>query len=125
MQWTCRAVVLIIKPIVFNVVAVVVVAVAYGPLFKVNELLEGKQLYGAFQMLCILTTKKTNFKVHALHESRMIVNGCEWGKYKGNVIYCSQRIESLLFVKPRLNQKLKNIYTETTCSDTHFEYPKL
>ena len=41
---------------------------------KVSEQLVGKQLYSAFQLLCIticITTKETNFKVQALHESSM------------------------------------------------------
>ena len=45
---------------------------------KVSERLVGKQLYSAFQLLCIticITTKETNFKVQALHESSM--GGCQ------------------------------------------------
>ena len=48
---------------------------------KVSERLVGKQLYSAFQLLCIticITTKETNFKVQAPHKSSM--NGCQGAK---------------------------------------------
>ena len=84
---------------------------------KVSERLVGKQLYSAFQLLCIticITTKETNFKVQALHESSM--SGCQGAKIWKFICvavnelrersYCF-RYKSLLFVKPGLKQKLK------------------
>ena len=89
---------------------------------KVSEGLVGKQLYSAFQLLCIticITTKETNFKVQALHESSM--SGCQHSRGQGAKIwkficvavnelrkrsYCF-RYKSLLSVKPGLKQKLK------------------
>ena len=84
---------------------------------KVSERLVAKQLYSAFQLLCIticITTKETNFKVQALHESSM--SGCQGAKIWKFICvavnelrersYCF-RYKSLLFVKPGLKQKLK------------------
>ena len=88
---------------------------------KVSERLVGKQLYSAFQLLCIticITTKETNFKVQALHEWSM--SGCQGSKIWKFICvavneltselrersYCF-RYKSLLFLKPGLKEKLK------------------
>ena len=84
---------------------------------NVSERIVGKQLYSAFQLLCIticITTKETNLKVQALHESSM--SGCQGAKIWKFICvavnelrersYCF-RYKSLLFVKPGLKQKFK------------------
>ena len=83
------------------------------------------------QLLCI-TTKETNFKVQALHESSM--NGCQGAKiWNSRKFYlrCSQRITrprvviasdmNHCFCKTRIKAEIKKNYTETTCPDYHFQ----
>ena len=61
---------------------------------KVSERIVGKQLYSAFQLLCIticIAIKQTNFKVQALWDTS---RACPLSRGKDMEIYwrCSQRI---------------------------------